>query len=75
MANINTTSLMDLLFSAAEGNVPAVQDAIRAVAVGDWTKASRLISYAADATNEGDTWGDEAAKVSAELRAKADHFA
>ena len=67
------TTLMDLLLTAPESQVPAVQDAMRAVAKGEWRAASRIMSHAADWTDRGDAWGDAAEKIAAELRTKADH--
>jgi hypothetical protein len=67
------TTLLDLLLSAPEAQVDAVQRAMKAVAVGDYRTAATIISYAADFTEEGDAWGDAADHVASMLRTQADH--
>lgn len=70
-AQLSALTLIDLLFSAPDASVPAVQDAMRRVAAGEWSEAARSLQYAADFYDAGNAWADDAEKVASNLRAKA----
>lgn len=65
MTKTLTTPLIDLLYTAPESMVPAVQDAMKAAFAGDWTKASKLMCFAAEAY-EGE-WHEKAQVAANEL--------
>lgn len=62
-----TVPLMTLLYEAPEAAVFLVQDAIRAVAAGDWKSAARLMNFAVEARPHMDGWAERAARASDEL--------
>ena len=65
MTKTLTTPLIDMLYTAPESKVQAVQDAMKAVFEGNWKKASKLMSFAAEAY-EGE-WHDKAQVAADEL--------
>lgn len=65
------TTLTALLFAAPEAAVPAVQEAMKLVAAGEWIDAARTLQYAADFYDRGHEWADLAEATASELRAKA----
>lgn len=69
MTRTLTRPLIELLHEAPPGAVPFVQDAIRAVAVGDWLAASRQMGLAAESSAEADDWFRVAGRCADELRA------
>lgn len=66
-----TEPLMTLLVDAPETVAFLVQDAIRAVAAGNWALASRLMSSAAELEGYAGNWFERAGRASDELAAIA----
>lgn len=60
--------LMTLLIESPEASVFLVQDAIRAVAAGEWSRASRLMNFAAEAQSSEDGWFKRAGTAADELQ-------
>ena len=64
---ITSTPLIDLLFIAPEAAVPAVQQALRHVASGEWKLAAKQMDFAAEFSATEDEWFLAAGKAADEL--------